>query len=69
MTLTDRQRRRLRGALESVLRAEDAVAAVADELAHSGHTDLDPALDAAADLLKRVVAVLEPLTGGRARQG
>ena len=65
MSLSERQRARLRGALESVLRAEDLVATVADELAHGGRTDVDPALDAAAALLRELVAVLEPLTAGR----
>ena len=65
MALNDRQRTRVRGALEAVMRAEDAVAAVADELAHGSQTGADAALDEAAGLLKRVVALLEPLGGGR----
>jgi hypothetical protein len=69
MALTDRQRSRLRGALESVLRAEDIVASVADELAHTGHTEADATLDAASALLKDLIAVLEPLTGGNTRRG
>jgi hypothetical protein len=65
MALSERHRTRLRGALEAVLRAEEVVAGVADEVARSGHTDADTALDAAAALLRELVEVLEPLTGGR----
>ncbi len=65
MALTERQRARLRTALDDVLRAERALAGVADELAHAGHTEADRELDAAADLIGRLVAVLEPLAGGR----
>jgi hypothetical protein len=65
MALTDRQQARLRGALEAVFRADDAIAAIADERAHAGETDLDQALDRAAALLKELTVVLEPLAGGR----
>lgn len=62
MALTERQRARLRTALDDVLRAERALAAVADELAHAGHTAADRDLDAAADLLSRLVVVLGSLS-------
>lgn len=62
--LTGRQRTRVRGALESILRAEDALAAVADELAQMGKTDADAALDRAARLLRELVETLGPLAAG-----
>ena len=65
MALSERHQARLRGALEAAIRAEDAVAAVADELAHAGQTEADVRLDAAAELLRELITVLEPLTGGR----
>lgn len=64
MALTDRQRSRMRSVLEAVLRAEDTVAEVADERARSGASDTDAALDRTTALLKDLIAVLEPLTGG-----
>jgi hypothetical protein len=68
MSLNERQRARLRSALEGVIRADDAVAAVADELARSGRTDLDAALDRAAALLRELLAVLESLAAGTVRR-
>jgi hypothetical protein len=65
MALNDRQRARMRGALEAVLRAEDAVNDVADELARQGQTAEDAALDRAAALLQELVPILERLAGGR----
>jgi hypothetical protein len=69
MALTERQRTRLRGALDGLLRAEDAIAAVADELARAGDTEADAALDRSAALLRQAIDVLEPLAAGRPRRG
>jgi hypothetical protein len=65
MALNDRQRARMRSALEAVLRAEDAVNDVADELARQGQTAEDAALDRAAALLQELVPILERLASGR----
>jgi hypothetical protein len=65
MALNERQRARMRGALEAVLRAEDAVADVADEAARVGSPNDDLALDAAAGLLRELVPILERLAGGK----
>jgi hypothetical protein len=65
MALNDRQRARMRSALEAVLRAEDAVNDVADELARQGYTAEDAALDRAAALLQELVPILERLASGR----
>lgn len=62
MALNERQRARVRGALEAAMRAEDAVAAVADERARTGPPDADADLDRAAELLRELVMVLERLT-------
>jgi hypothetical protein len=67
MALTDRQRARMRGALEAILRAEDAVTEVADEHAHAGDPGPNAALDRAASLIKELISVIEPLAGGRTR--
>jgi hypothetical protein len=68
MALTERQRHRLRGALEAAMRADDAVAGVADEMAHAGDNHLDTELDTAARLLKELVPVLEALAAGERRR-
>ncbi len=67
MALNDRQRARMRSALEAVLRAEDAVHAVADELARQPQFSPgdDAALDRAAALLQELVPILERLASGR----
>ncbi|MER3420380.1 MAG: hypothetical protein C4290_07580 [Chloroflexota bacterium] len=65
MVLNERQRARMRSALEAVLRAEDAVHDVADELARQGYTVEDAALDRAAELLQELVPILERLASGR----
>lgn len=65
MVLNERQRARMRSALEAVLRAEDAVHDVADELARQGYTAEDAALDRAAELLQELVPILERLASGR----
>lgn len=65
MALNERQRARMRSALEAVLRAENAVHDVADELARQGHMAEDAALDRAAALLEELVPILERLAGGR----
>jgi len=67
MALTERQRSRIRDALDHVLKAEQAVAVVADDLAHIGLTEHDPTLDRVATLFGELVAALEPLAGGAAR--
>ena len=68
MALTERQRSRMRNALDHVLQAEEVVAAVADDLARLGQAEHDAALDQAAALLAQLVTMLEPLAGGRARR-
>jgi hypothetical protein len=68
MALSERQRHRLRAALEAALRAEDAIAAVADELARSGDSSLDAELDTAARLFTELVPVLERLAAGERRR-
>lgn len=68
MALSERQRNRLRGALEAVLRADDAVSGVADELAHAGDNHLDQELDTATRLLKELVPLLEALAAGERRR-
>lgn len=63
--LTERQRARLRGAHDAILRAEDAVAEVADEQAHRGPSEADRLIDDAAAHLREAGAALEALlTGG-----
>lgn len=70
MALSARQQQRLRSALEGLLRAEEHVAAVADDLARSGDTSVDVTLDRTADLLRAAIAALAPLTDpGHARGG
>ena len=64
MALSERHRHRLRGVLETLLRADDTLASVADELAHAGATEADASLDAASALLKELIAVIEPLASG-----
>lgn len=64
MALSERQRGRLRGVLEMLVRADDTVAAIADELAHAGDTQADALLDAASALLKDLTAVIERLVSG-----
>jgi hypothetical protein len=65
MALNERQRSRLRGVLETLMRADDTIAAVADELAHAGDTQADAPLDAAGALLKELIGVIEPLAAGQ----
>jgi hypothetical protein len=68
MALTERQQHRLRGALEAAIRVDDAVAGVADELAHAGDSRLDAELDKAARLLRELVPLLEALVAGERRR-
>ena len=68
VALTDRQRGRMRSVLETLLRAEETVAAVADERARVGETGDDAALDRTAALLRDLIAVVEPLVSGERRR-
>lgn len=68
MSLTERQRSRMRSVLDALLQADGVVALVADERARTGETDADPALDRAAALLQELMTVIEPLAGGAARR-
>ncbi len=61
MALTERERGRLRSALEAVIRAEDAVAEVADGRARTPNPALDAELDAAEALLRELILILERL--------
>lgn len=63
--LNERQRSRMRAALEYAMRAEDAVAAVADETAREGTAVDDAALDRAAALLRELIDTVRPLSEGR----
>ena len=63
--LNERQRSRMRAALEYVMRAEDAVATVADEAAREGIAETDAALDRAGALLRELIDTVRPLAEGR----
>jgi hypothetical protein len=64
MSLTDRERARLKNVLDTVMRADDAVMAVADERSLRGRSAEDEDLDALHEALSQALERLERLLGG-----
>ncbi|MFN8557881.1 MAG: hypothetical protein U0531_11250 [Dehalococcoidia bacterium] len=67
MALTERQRARLRGVVDMLLRSEETVERVAGEAAHDGNPETDAVLDQALQQVRQAVAALTPLVGGAGR--